>query len=74
MGAKTTIGLCLVIVGLLSFVYQGISYQTREKVLEVGPIEATAETTRTIQLQPWLGGALVLGGALLIALGGKRRA
>jgi hypothetical protein len=73
MGAKTTIGLVLIILGILSFVYQGIQVSDREQVLKVGPVEATAETTRTIPLQPWLGGMLVAGGVVLIAVGNKRR-
>ena len=62
------LAIVLIVVGLVALAYEGITYTTREKVLEVGPIKATKETTKTIPLSPVLGGvALVCGVVLLIA-------
>jgi hypothetical protein len=66
--AMKMLAIVLIVVGLVALAYEGITYTTREKVLEVGPIKATKETTKTIPLSPVLGGAaLVCGVVLLIA-------
>ncbi len=67
-------GLILIVVGILMLVYQGFSYTTREKVLDIGPIEATAETEKTVPIPPILGWVLVGSGAVVLVAGsrGKR--
>ena len=67
--ALTIFGVALLILGLISFAYQGITYTKKEKVLEVGPITATKETKKTIPLSPILGGAAIAGGLALLAAG-----
>ena len=68
MQSMRILAVVLIVVGLLALAYEGITYTQREKVLEVGPITATKETTKTIPLPPILGGAaLVVGVVLLIA-------
>ena len=69
----TVIGIVLLVLGLISFAYQGITYTKSEKILEVGPITATKETKKTVPLSPVLGGAAVLGGIVLLAAGARRR-
>ena len=60
------IRIVLIAVGLGSLAYQGITYTSRETVVDLGPIKATADRQKTIPLPPILGGlALVGGGALL---------
>jgi hypothetical protein len=66
-------GALLVIVGLLALVYQGITYTTRETVLDIGPLHATADRQRTVPLPPLVGGAAVAVGGLLIALSVRKR-
>jgi hypothetical protein len=66
--AMKILAIVLIVIGLVALAYEGITYTTREKVLEVGPITATKETKKTIPLPPILGGAaLVCGVVLLIA-------
>ena len=52
--------------------YQGVTYTTRETVLDLGPIQATRETTKIMPLPPVLGGMALLGGVVLIVLGARR--
>jgi hypothetical protein len=68
----TIIGIALLVLGLISLAYQGITYTKSEKVLEIGPITATKETKKTIPLPPILGGAALLGGIVLLAAGARR--
>ena len=66
------IGILLIVIGIVSLAYQGITYTKSEKVLEVGPITATKETKKTIPLPPILGGAALVGGLILLVAGGRR--
>jgi hypothetical protein len=72
MKTTTIVGILLVLAGVVALVYQGISYTTREKILDFGPIHATTETRKTIPLPPVVGGLAVVGGIVLLALGAKR--
>jgi len=67
------IGVALVVLGVIALVYQGITYTAHEKVLKIGPLEATQEVKKTIPLPPILGGAALAGGILLIFIGARRR-
>ena len=62
----------LLVLGILSLAYQGITYTKSEKVLEVGPITATKETKKTIPLPPVLGGVALVGGLVLLVAGARR--
>lgn len=65
--STTMIGLALVVLGILALVYQGISYTTQKKVVDIGPIQATKQEHRTIPLPPILGAIALVGGIVLIA-------
>jgi uncharacterized membrane protein len=60
------IGIVLIAVGLVSLAYQGITYTSRETVLEVGPIKASADKEKRIPLPPILGGIALAGGVALL--------
>jgi hypothetical protein len=66
------IAIILIAIGVVSLAYQGITYTTREKVLEVGPIKATAEKEKTLPLPPILGGLALAGGVVLLVVGARR--
>ncbi len=59
-------GIILILVGILALAFQGITYTKREKVLDIGPIQATAEKEKTIPLSPILGALCLAGGVFLI--------
>jgi hypothetical protein len=67
------VGLALVVLGLIALAYQGITYTTRETVLEFGPIHATADRQRTVPLPPVFGIAGVVGGVALLMAGARTR-
>jgi hypothetical protein len=69
---QRTIGIILIVIGILAFVVQGISYTTEKKVLDVGPLEVTKEEKNTIPLPPVLGAIALLGGVGLVAMGGRK--
>jgi hypothetical protein len=66
------IGIALIILGVVAFAYQGITYTSREKIIDIGPIHATADTKKTIPLSPILGGLALAGGIVLVIIGVKK--
>jgi hypothetical protein len=66
------LAIVLIVVGAISLAYGGITYTTREKVLDVGPIEATAERHKTVPLPPVLGGIALAAGIALLVVGSKK--
>ena len=70
--AVLIIALVLIAIGVVSLAYEGITYTTRDKILEVGPVRATAEKEKTIPLPPVLGGVALAGGLLLLVVAVRR--
>jgi hypothetical protein len=68
------VGIVLIVIGLGALVYQGITYTTRETVVDFGPIHATAEREKTFPLPPVFGIAAVTGGVALVIAGVRKRA
>jgi hypothetical protein len=67
-------GLALVVLGLVALVYQGIGYTSRETVIDIGPLHATADREKTLPLPPVVGVAAVAAGVTLLVVGLRRRA
>ena len=63
------IGIVLIVLGVVALAYQGITYTSREKIIDIGPIHATADTRKTIPLSPILGGVSLAGGIVLVIRG-----
>ena len=74
MGIKsiTLVGIALILLGIVAFAYQGISYTSREKIIDVGPLQASVDTKKTIPLSPLLGGLVLVGGIVLVVVGAKK--
>jgi uncharacterized membrane protein len=72
MKPVTLLGILLVVLGALALAYQGFNYTREEKVLDVGPIHATAERHERVSIPPLLGGLALVGGVALLVLGAKR--
>ena len=64
-------GLILIVLGIISFTYQGINYTTHKKVVDIGPIQATTTEHKTIPLPPVLGALAFVGGIVLLVAGRK---
>ena len=65
------LGIVLIVLGVIALAYQGITYTTHKKVLDIGPIQATKEEHNTIPLPPIVGGVALLGGVVLLVVGSK---
>ena len=72
MKAATLIGVALIVLGALALAYQGITYTTREKVVDLGPVKITADKENSIPLPPIIGVLAVAGGVVLVIVGGRK--
>jgi hypothetical protein len=70
---KTNIILAVILIalGIAAFAYQGITYTTREKVVDIGPLKVTSEKSNTIPLPPIVGAVALVGGIALLVIGRK---
>jgi hypothetical protein len=73
MKTNTIIAVILIILGIVAFTYQGITYKTTEKAIDIGPLQVTAEKTHTIPLPPILGGIALVGGIVLLVVGLRKK-
>ena len=71
MKTGTLIGVVLIVLGIAAFAYSGFTYTSREKVLDIGPLEAHADTEKTVAIPPLAAGAAVLVGLVLVVSGRK---
>ena len=71
MKTNTLIAVILIAIGIVAFAYQGITYTTREKVVDLGPIQMTTEKTKTLPLPPIVGALALVGGIVLLVMGKK---
>ena len=68
------VAIALIVLGIVALLYGGITYTKREKILDIGPIEATTQTRETIPLPPVLGALAIVGGIALYVVAGRKRA
>ncbi len=66
------IGIVLIVLGALVFIYQGISFTSHERIIDIGPIQASADIKKTIPLPPLLGGLMLAGGMVMVIAGRKK--
>lgn len=72
MKPTVLIGIVLIVLGVLILTYHGVTYTTRQKILQIGPLEATRKIEKTVPLPPILGGLALAGGIVLVILGVKK--
>jgi uncharacterized membrane protein len=66
------VGIILIAIGILALAYGGFSYTTREKVIDAGPLQVSADKEKTVPLPPILGGLCLVGGIVLVLAGNKK--
>jgi hypothetical protein len=72
MKPVTWTGIVLIALGVIALVYQGITYTTRETVIDLGPLKAQVEKEKTIPFPPILGVLAIAGGVVLVVVGARR--
>ena len=72
MKSTSLAGIVLIVLGALVLAYQGFNYTQREKVIDIGPIHATADEQKHVSIPPILGGLALVAGIALLVLGAKK--
>ena len=73
MKPTMVIGIVLIVLGVVGLVFQGITYTTREKVVDLPGLQVTAEKQKTIPI-PAIVGGLALAGGVAVVMVARRRA
>jgi hypothetical protein len=66
------VGIVLIVIGVVALAYQGVTYTSREKVVDIGPLKVEAKREKTIPLPPILGGVAIAAGVVLMIAGARR--
>jgi hypothetical protein len=72
MKLASLVGILLIVLGVIGLAVGGINYTRREKVIDIGPIEATAEKHERIPVSPIAGGIALAAGVVLLIAGNRR--
>ena len=72
MRPATVVGIVLIVIGIVALAYQGITYTTKEKVVDLGPLKVEAKREKTIPLPPVVGVVALVGGIVLVAVSGRK--
>ncbi len=68
MKTRSLIAFALIVIGIIAFAYQGITYTTSEDAIDIGPLKVSTQETHTIPIPPIVGGIALVGGILLLAV------
>ncbi|MHB8055383.1 MAG: DUF3185 domain-containing protein [Candidatus Aminicenantales bacterium] len=68
-----TLGIILIVLGVLALVYQGVQYTSREKILDIGSLHVTANTKKNIPLPPIVGGLSLVAGIALVLVDRRKK-
>jgi drug/metabolite transporter (DMT)-like permease len=74
MKPMAMLGIALLVVGVVALAYTGITYKSRDTVLDLGPLHATAVREHTIPLSPIFGVVAAIGGVVLLVVGNRKNA
>jgi hypothetical protein len=66
------VGIILIVVGIVALTYGGFSYTKREKVIDAGPLQVSADKEHHVQLPPVLGAICLAGGIVLVAISSRK--
>jgi hypothetical protein len=72
MKTNSIIGIILIAIGIAAFAFQGLTYTSKEKAVDLGPIQVTTETTHRIPLPPIVGAIAMIGGIVLLVVEKKK--
>lgn len=65
------LGFALIIIGAVMLIWTGFTYTKKEKVIDAGPIEISADKEKSVNWPPYLGGVLLIGGIVIVATSKK---
>lgn len=64
---KRTIGMLMIVIGAIMLIWTGFTYTKKEKIIDAGPIQVSADRQESVNWPPYLGGILLVGGIVIVA-------
>jgi uncharacterized membrane protein len=68
---KKSIGIVLIVIGTIMLMWTGFTYTKKEKIIDAGPIQLSADRQKTVNWPPYLGGIFIIGGVAIVILSKK---
>lgn len=72
MSTNKLVVIILIVIGICAFAYQGITVKTKEKDVDLGPVQVSHTERHTLPLPPVVGGVALVGGIALLIMGSKK--
>lgn len=73
MKTPLVVALILFALGVAAFAYQGLSYTSSEKIIDIGALQVTADTTKTLPLPPIVGAIAIFSGIVVLVMGTRKK-
>ena len=73
MNTRKAVGVMLIVIGLISLLVGGISWNRQKTIVDVGPLKAETTERKTLPIPPIIGGLALLGGVVLLVAPARRR-
>ena len=68
------LGIVLIVLGILMFVFGNVTFTRKEKVVDAGPVEINKKEKHTIAWPNYAGGLMLAAGVIILLVDNKRRA
>ena len=73
MNGIVIVGILLLLIGAFVLVNEGFTYTDKDKVLDIGPIEAHTKSRKTVPISPVIGGLALVGGIAIVVMGARKK-
>ncbi|MBK1438792.1 hypothetical protein JHJ32_02230 [Parapedobacter sp. ISTM3] len=67
-----TVGIILVVVGAIMLAWTGFSFTRKEKVVDIGSVEISADKKERVNWSPYVGGIILVAGVVLLVIPRRR--
>jgi drug/metabolite transporter (DMT)-like permease len=65
-------GIIIIVIGLAITLFAGFTYFTREKIVDIGELEITANKRHTMNWSPLVGVGIMVAGVVVYMVGTKK--
>jgi len=67
-----SVGLILIVIGVILLIWTGFTYTKKEKIIDAGPIQVSADKQKTVNWPPYAGGIVLLAGVVILVSSNKK--
>ena len=67
-----SVGLILIVVGIIMLVWTGFTYTRKEKIVDAGPIQISADREKSVNWPPYVGGIILAAGVFVLVASKKK--